>query len=359
MNTEKYIIGLMSGTSLDGVDLVYTKITFDGQYQFEIIYSETVAYPRNWLQKLKDAFYYNKEELKQIDGEYGLYLAQLINKFIHKNVIESIDFIASHGHTIHHKPEKGYTLQIGNGQIIADNTKIKTICDFRSQDVALGGQGAPLVPIGDKLLFAEYNYCLNLGGFANISFDEEGERLAFDICPVNIVMNYYVNQLGLPYDDKGQLAASGNVNTALFTKLNTLPFYQSDKPKSLGFEYIEEVIVPLIDSFELKIPDILATFVRHVVVQILAKIKTNGAVLVTGGGAFNDYLINQLKKSSQAEIILLDAEIIDYKEALIFAFLGFLKDENQTNCLKSVTGATRNHSSGVIFEPKITKTILV
>jgi anhydro-N-acetylmuramic acid kinase len=348
---SKYIIGLMSGTSLDGVDLVYAHITFNGTYSFQIIYSETVSYPKKWENTLREAFYYSKDKLQVLNKQYGLYLANLILEFITKNNIEKVDFIASHGHTIHHKPEKGYTLQIGDGQTIANLTKIKTICDFRSQDVALGGQGAPLVPIGDSLLFATYDYCLNLGGFANISFDNAlKERIAYDICPVNIVMNHYTNKLGKPYDDRGLIAQSGTINKNLLAKLNALPFYIDEKPKSLGFEFVEETILPLIDSYNLSVKEVLATYIAHVALQISTKIKTKGKVLVTGGGAFNDFLISQLKILCQAEIIVPNKTIIDYKEALIFAFLGFLKDKNKVNCLKSVTGASKDHSSGEIFE---------
>ena len=353
MKTQ-YSIGLMSGTSLDGVDLVYTKISFDTQYSFQIIHSETIAYPTYWEEELKNAFYYSKDKLNDLDKSYGIYLAELINTFIIKNNIKTIDFIASHGHTIHHKPEEGYTLQIGNGQIIASKTGVKTICDFRSQDVALGGQGAPLVPIGDQLLFQEYEYCLNLGGFANISFtNEQQERIAFDICPTNIVLNHYTNKLGLAYDDKGKIAESGTINTALLNELNELPFYKDEKPKSLGFEYVEAVIIPLIDSYSLTIKDILATYVKHIVIQIDAKLKQNGTVLVTGGGAFNTFLITALQAVSSNKIHIPNKRIIDYKEALIFAFLGFLRNENQVNCLKTVTGATKDHSSGVVFYPEI------
>jgi len=348
---SKYIIGLMSGTSLDGVDLVYTRISLDDEYSFQIIHSETVAYPDDWENTLREAFYYDTAKLEVLDKTYAAYLANLINAFIAKNKIKNIDFIASHGHTIHHKPEEGYTLQIGAGQSIADLTKIKTICDFRSQDVALGGQGAPLVPIGDKLLFAEYDYCLNLGGFANISFDNEAnERIAYDICPVNIVMNHYALLLGKPYDDKGAIAKTGTVSQELLNELNALPFYTDEKPKSLGFEFVEEIIFPLIEKYKLSPNDVLATYIKHVATQINAKINTAGKVLVTGGGAFNDYLISELKTLCQAEIIVPNKTIIDYKEALIFAFLGFLRDEHKVNCLKSVTGASRDHSGGVVFE---------
>ncbi len=344
-----FCIGLMSGTSLDGVDLVYAKFEYSNQYSFQIIHGTTIAYPEKWLQLLKNAFYFNKKQLQELDVDYGNYLADLILNFIKQNDIKEIDFIASHGHTIHHKPEEGYTLQIGNGKTIANKTSIKTICDFRSQDVAFGGQGAPLVPIGDKLLFSKYKYCLNLGGFANISFDVNDTRIAFDIGAVNTVLNHYATKLGVPYDDNGTIAKSGSLISDLLNELNALDFYKTAYPKSLGFEYVDAVLIPLIDKYDASEKDILHTYVAHIAFQIAAQITNAGSVLITGGGVFNSYLISRIKFYTKNEIVIPDKNTIDFKEALIFAFLGLRKLENKINCLKSVTGASKNHSSGVVF----------
>ena len=347
----KYCIGVMSGTSLDGVDICFVKFESEGSYNFEIITAETFAYSETWKLTLQNAFTSNTETLKKLDIEYGAYLGNLINRFIKKNNIETIDFIASHGHTIFHKPEKGYTLQIGNGQIIADETQVKVVCDFRTQDVNLGGQGAPLVPIGDELLFSEYDYCLNLGGFVNISFKDGDKRIAFDICPVNIVLNHYVQQLKLDFDDKGKIAASGKIHQQLFDALNNLDYYHLSYPKSLGYEWIVEVVIPLIDSYHLEINDILRTFTEHVAFQISKIIVNEATILVTGGGTFNDFLMARIEFYLNKKITLPKNELIDFKEALIFAFLGLLRLEGDINVLHSVTGATKDHSSGVIFTP--------
>lgn len=354
-NKNWYIIGLMSGTSLDGVDLVYVKFTNDSGYVFEILKKEAIDYSEKWKNKLQDAFGISGEKLSKLDVDYGDFLGKLILDFMSKNKIENVDFIASHGHTIFHQPEQNYTLQIGSGAVIAAVTNCKVICDFRVQDVAFGGQGAPLVPIGDKLLFNDYGYCLNLGGFANISFQNLDERVAFDICPVNIVLNHYTRQIGLEYDNKGMLAEQGEINEALFDALNNLPFYKSDQPKSLGYEFVVDTVLPIIESYNLPLKNVLKTFIEHVAFQISEVIKRNAdavnkKVLVTGGGAFNDFLINRLISYSDHEIIVPDKEIIDFKEALIFAFLGLLRSRNEINCLQSVTGASRDHSSGVVFE---------
>ncbi len=348
-NTKTHVLGLMSGTSLDGVDIVY--VAFENKTSFEIIHADTIPYADDLKHKLQNAFNETELEIKKLDIEYGEYLGNLINIFINKNNIETIDFIASHGHTIFHKPEEGYTLQIGNGEMIAKITNQKVVCDFRTQDVELGGQGAPLVPIGDQQLFSKYDYCLNLGGFVNISFDDNGIRKAFDICPINIVMNYYTRLIGLEYDDGGKIAAIGVINNELLEELNQLPFYKDTNPKSLGYEFVVSDILPMIDKYNLELKDVLRTFVEHVVFQISEKITTRGKIIITGGGAFNTFLISRLREVLGYEIIIPSDLIINFKEALIFAFLGLLRVENQVNCLQSVTGAKKDHSSGVIYSP--------
>ena len=275
----------------------------------------------------------------------------MVLNFIAKYQISEIDFIASHGHTILHKPNEGYTLQIGNGEIISKKTNQKVICDFRTQDVQFGGQGAPLVPIGDALLFSQYDACLNLGGFANVSYESDDKRIAFDICPVNIVLNHYVRKTGFDYDDKGKIASNGSVNHELLNCLNELHFYKKEAPKSLGLEWVQEQIFPLIDSFELPIAIVLRTFVEHIAIQIAISLNGRKYVLVTGGGFFNLFLMNRISFLSVAIIIVPSEEVINYKEALIFAFLGLLRVDNQVNCLSSVTGASKDHSSGQIFIP--------
>ena len=350
-----YVIGVMSGTSLDGIDLVYVKIEKKKSYSFEILETNSINYSEKWKKRLFKAFNYSGEKLTKLDVDYGKYLGEVINDFIQKNDLKNIDFIASHGHTIFHQPHLNYTLQIGSGAVITAVTNIKTICDFRVQDVALGGQGAPLVPIGDKYLFSEYEFCLNLGGFSNISFEKNDQRIAFDICPVNIVMNYYTRKINLEYDDKGKIASKGTLQKELLEELNNLPFYSDDQPKSLGYEYIVDTVLPMIDRYKLSLEDILRTFVEHSAVQIANVVNENQSqnnienLLVTGGGAFNDFLIDRLRDLIKIDVIIPEKEIIDFKEALVFALLGVLKDQNEPNCLKSVTGAKRDHSSGVIF----------
>ena len=348
---EIYAIGLMSGTSLDGIDLVYVKFLKNSHKNFKILASETVAYSLEWKQMLQNGIHFSSEELLQLDISYGKHLGAVLNNFIHNYKIETLDFIASHGHTILHQPEKGITLQVGSGKEIAKITKQKVVCDFRTQDVKLGGQGAPLVPIGDELLFSEFDFCLNLGGFSNVSFNKNNQRVAFDICPVNIVLNFYANKIGLEYDASGKIASEGKLNQELLDALNSLDFYSRKPPKSLGLEWVQKEIFPLINKFEVDVSSVLRTFVEHVAIQIAKIIKDSKAVLITGGGVYNSFLMERLKCYTNVKVEESSDALINYKEALIFAFLGVLKIDNQVNCLQSVTGASKNHSSGVIFLP--------
>jgi anhydro-N-acetylmuramic acid kinase len=350
-NEYKYVIGLMSGTSLDGLDLVYVRFNQSNYKDFKIICGETKPYSENWKTLLQTAIHQSKSSLDRVTIEYGQLLGEMTNDFIRDNEIEAIDFIASHGHTVFHQPDKGITLQIGDGQRLADVTNCKVICDFRTQDVELKGQGAPLVPIGDELLFSEYDYCLNLGGFANVSY-KENNRIAFDICPVNIVLNHYTNKIGLQYDDNGNIAAGGKLNKELLQKLNDLEFYKKSPPKSLGLEWVQKNVFPLINNLETQVSSILKTFVVHSAEQIGKILNGSKKVLVTGGGAYNGFLIQEIEKYSNTKIERVDTNIIEFKESLIFALIGLLKDENKINCLSSVTGAIKDHSSGKCFMPK-------
>lgn len=340
----------MSGTSLDGIDLAHVTFELDSIWTFKIHNAETISYTEDWKEILSNLVNYKWESLQHIDDDYTVYLSGVINDFIHKYQLNTIDAICSHGHTALHQPENNLTYQIGNRKQIAELTKQNVVCDFRIQDVEFGGQGAPLVPIGDQILFAEYDFCLNLGGFANISFEKNNNRMAFDICPVNIVLNHYSKKIGLEYDANGGSASEGEVNQLLLKALNEMEFYQLKFPKSLGLEWVNSNVIPIIDDYKLKVKDVLRTVVEHIAIQInnVLKLQSNASVLATGGGVYNTFLMNRLKDLSEHKIVLPSEDIIEYKEALIFGLLGVLKLRNETNCLASVTGAIRNHSSGII-----------
>lgn len=344
------IIGIMSGTSLDGIDIAYCEFNENkGTWQFDILAADCISYTKEWHKKLKNADQLNGLELTKLNAEYGIFIGKLVNEFINKHHV-SPDYIASHGHTVFHQPQEKISLQIGHGAAIAAITKLPVICDFRSLDVFLGGQGAPLVPIGDQLLFSQYTYCLNIGGIANVSYWENEKRNAYDICGANMVLNSLANELKLPYDNQGLIARNGAINEVLLGKLNAISYYSQKGPKSMGKEWVSNEILPLINSSAISVESKLATYTEHIAFQIAAKCLKKGTLFITGGGAYNAFLIDRIKKYSFNEIIIPEKLIVDYKEALIFAFLGVLRIKSEINCLESVTGAP-SHVGGSIYNP--------
>lgn len=349
--TKFKVIGIMSGTSLDGVDLAGCEFfEIDGKWNFRIVAAETFPYDDLWLSKLKNAHVFSGFELTRLHVDYGRFLGKLAYNFMFSHRFTPA-FIASHGHTIFHQPGSGLTLQIGSGAEIAAHTRITTICDFRTLDVALGGQGAPLVPIGDQLLFGDYRFCLNIGGFSNISYDDDNQRVAFDVCPANIILNWLAGKTGKLFDENGQIAAAGNLIPNLFQQLNQLEYFHTSPPKSLGREWMESEVLPLFEITEYNIADMLRTMVEHIAYQVAKVTKNSEAaqILVTGGGAKNKFLIERISGLTHHNVIIPDNMIIDYKEALVFAFLGVLRILQQPNCLASVTGATSDSSGGAVY----------
>jgi len=345
------VIGLMSGTSLDGIDIAHCIFEQPGdKWTYRITHAETLPYSPEWKLRLSVLEGDSALGFVQADIEYGHLLGELTRVFINKHALKP-DLIASHGHTIFHQPEKKITCQIGRGSAISAETGISVVCDFRSLDVALGGQGAPLVPIGDQLLFGEYDFCLNIGGFTNISYQSEGQRKAFDVCPANIVLNSLANKSGHDFDRGGELAGKGRVEAALLNKLNAIPYYLMEPPKSLGKEWVMENIFPVLKNYDFSPADLLATFCEHIAIQVgfVTGRDRSKKLLITGGGAFNHYLISRIRHHVLPDIIIPDHNTINYKEALIFAFLGVLRLRNEVNCLRSVTGAIRDSSGGAIY----------
>jgi anhydro-N-acetylmuramic acid kinase len=351
------IIGLMSGSSLDGIDLVDVDFWDDGKWHFKIVARDNYDYDETWKHSLSDAFYYNDNQLKSIDYQYGKFLGQVTKQFIDKYNLHP-EIVASHGHTIFHRPQEHYTLQIGNGQALANACGVVVINDFRTEDVLKGGQGAPLVPIGDKLLFADYPICLNIGGIANVSYDVDDQRIAYDICIANQALNYLANRLSMPYDKDGMVARSGYIDNQLLTAFNSHPFYTEKYPKSLGREFFEDNIKPLLEKRD-DIAEMMATVVEHIAIQIGASVETMCTsslqhpkrMLITGGGAKNKYLVERIQANTKHEVFVPADDIIDYKEALVFAFLGLLRNCNEINVLRSVTGAESDSCSGKIWQP--------
>ncbi len=349
------VLGLMSGTSLDGLDICFCQFINEQPAQSKIIIAETIPYSDAWKLKLSEAFYKTSEEIKDLDEDYGKYLADQIQQFLNKHQLVP-DLISSHGHTVFHRPEIGITKQIGNGKIIFDQTHIPVVFNFRQQDVQLGGQGAPLVPIGDALLFPQFDFCVNLGGFSNLSWQSEGHRMACDISVCNMLLNELAQNLELDYDKNGQHAELGQVIPELFNQWNEIPFYQENPPKSLGREWYLKNYYPIFIEPN-KINDLLRTACEHISLQLCNFIlkhkgdKRSLNILFTGGGTKNTFLMSliQRKLSPISRITIPDELLIDFKEAYVFAYLGFLRYQNKINVLASVTGAAHDHSSGELI----------
>lgn len=345
-------IGLMSGTSLDGLDIAACSFHFRNEkISYTIDHAETIPFSPEIAAMLKQAEKASALNYFRIHNEFGRWMGRETGKFIHRHNFQP-RLIASHGHTIFHVPGEGFTVQTGNGAQIAAITGVTTICDFRSLDVALNGQGAPLVPIGDRLLFGQFAACVNIGGFSNISMEADGKRVAWDISPANYILNHYVAQLGLKFDDSGKIARSGKLITELFNKLEALDYYSTLPPKSLGREWVEKYIFPVADKFADDIPGILHTFTRHIAGQISRALPSapSGKVLFTGGGVYNDFLMELIREAAGCSIVIPENKLVDYKEALVFALLGVLRYRYQPNCLASVTGADADNIGGAIYE---------
>lgn len=348
----------MSGTSLDGLDMAYCHIWKQpNHWEYEIQHSKSIPYDTVMQKKLQDAIKWPADQLLGFHSSYGSWLGEQVRMFV-KDAGLQVDYIASHGHTIHHQPKEGFTFQLGEGQHVANASGLKTICDFRTNDVALGGQGAPLVPIGDRLLFNSYDFCLNLGGISNISFELEGQRFAFDIGIANMLLNHITRQYGLPYDDGGKLAEKGTVLPNFLGELNALAYYTEPYPKSTGYEWFYEQILPILNKHNAPMESLLSTSIHHICEQVAIQVKAlankgQNKVLVTGGGALNTYMMEvlQQKLGDKIQLVIPDKQLIEFKEALVFAFMGALRVVQEINVLHSVTGAKTDSSSGVVFLP--------
>lgn len=347
------VIGIMSGTSLDGIDLAYVRFHKSNTWTYTLEKTETIAYSDGWLRQLQRLIFLNETELEEINRAYTSYLGAQIKQFISKHAITAIDAVCSHGHTAVHQPDQGITLQLGNLPQLATDLGLVVVCDFRKQDVALGGQGAPLVPIGDQKLFSDYDVCVNFGGFVNLTYTGEKQPIAFDIGGFNLVYNKFSQRVGLAYDDEGKLAQSGQLLPELKRQLQQLDYYQKPAPKSLGVEWLEEQVFPLLESYlgAFSVADILHTYTHHITDIIAFHLEGSRAVLCSGGGVYNRFAILMLQEKIKGHLFIPSAALIEYKEALIFGFLGVLRLLEQPNCLASVTGAPKDHSSGEVYFP--------
>jgi len=342
-------IGMMSGTSLDGLDIALVEFeNKQEEWSFKLLKAESFPYNESIRQRLKDAENGSARQLVETDHWFGNCIGELCRDFIEGSDSKP-ELVSSHGQTIFHQPELGYSTQIGNGYEIRKWMDCPIVYDFRSMDISLGGQGAPLVPVGELLLFQNYSCFLNIGGFANLSTRTENNMEAYDICPANIILNEYASLYGKAFDENGTLAASGEVNHELLEKLNALDFYQLKGPKSLGAEWLENNFKSVLVKAEPV--DMLRTLVEHIAIQIAKNLDHVGArrVLCTGGGVYNSFLIEQIRKKTSTELVIPEDSIIAFKEAIIFSFLGLLRYLEQNNSLGKVTGAAKDSCGGILL----------
>ncbi len=353
------VIGLMSGSSMDGLDIVYTQLEeVRGAWKFEILHADCIPYTDEWVNALEYAATKPVQEFLRLHTKYGKYLGDQVNAFIERYGIDhKVHFIASHGHTIMHEPANSTTCQIGNGAMIAALTGLPVIDNLRALDVALGGQGAPIVPIGDKLLFGNYEYCLNIGGICNITIQSHGKLQAYDICPANQVLNRLAKNDGKEMDEDGLIAAQGSVLLDVLTELNDQAYYKRPAPKSLSNEDAQSLVYPMLFQSAHSNADLLRTIVAHIADQVTGAVKQHPAqgdahMLVTGGGAFNKFLVAQLKSSLAplgVTVEVPDDSIVKYKEGLVMALIGALRWREENTVLSSVTGAAKDSIGGTIW----------
>ena len=365
------VIGLMSGSSLDGLDIAFAEFSETaGKWDYKINCAACIEYGNKWIEKLQDAIYLPAFDYQLLHTDYGRFLGEKVNDFIEQfGLHHKVNLIASHGHTTFHFPEKKMTHQLGDGAAIAAVTQLPVVSDLRSMDVAFGGQGAPIVPMGEKLLFPDHHYFLNIGGIANVSinskatnnsdsYSDKNEIIAFDICAANRVLNMLAAEKNLDYDEDGKMASEGKVNEDLLQKLNALEYFSLLYPKSLANSFGTDIVYPLIKEFNLSTEDSLATYAEHIAIQIKKSLlpyfsKTElQQLMITGGGAFNKYLIKRIEAHLQEinfEVFIPEDEVVNYKEALIMALLGTLRWREQYTVLASVTGASRNSIGGALW----------
>jgi len=350
---KKYhAIGLMSGSSLDGIDLALTTFEVETQpkgelrvLHWEIEKSKTIPYPAQWVSDLQKAPEMSGLELSLLHSKLGNYFGQVVLEFS-KETDSPIDYISSHGHTVFHYPQKKMTLQIGDGAAIAALTGIDVFDNFRLQDIAAGGEGAPLAPIVDAYLFPEIKYTLNLGGIANINIKTANGYLAYDLCGANQILNALSKEAGKEYDENGQIAAKGQIIPKLLRQANQWDYLRLAPPKSLDNRQVQNHTVRLFSSYPSPLEDRMFTAVHHIGYQIAASIHPHVGfvpeqLLITGGGALNTFLVSVIKEylSPNIEIIKAPDSLINFKECVLMGLLGLLNIYQLPTTLPSVTGA--------------------
>ena len=353
------VIGLMSGSSLDGLDIAYVRLEeVRGKWDFEILHAECIAYSEEWVEALRNAAALPGIDYLKLDTRFGRLLGTGVNAFIARHGLEhKVHFIASHGHTVFHEPDNFTTAQLGNGAVIAALTGLPVINDLRAVDVALGGQGAPIVPVGDKLLFGDYDYLLNIGGISNISVKNGDGYVAFDVCPANQVLNRLAAREGLDMDEDGMLAAKGRVLPQLLALLAQDIFYTTAPPRSLSNSHAIAMATAVLEAGNADTTDLLATATTHIANEVERAIRLygggiKGKMLISGGGAMNKTLVKLISERVAClgiEAVVPDVNTVMYKEALVMALLGVLRWREEANVLCSVSGASRDSVGGALW----------
>jgi anhydro-N-acetylmuramic acid kinase len=338
----------MSGTSLDGLDVAICEFTCDPTWSGRILQFNMFDFSESLRSSLKNSMILTAEELWKLDKSWAHFAAECVSK-TSPELLLRVQLLSSHGHTVFHNPQDGYSVQIGSGAVLAAQSNLPVVCDLRSLDIAYGGQGAPLVPLVDSTLFSEYTACLNLGGFANISILPK----AWDIGVCNNLLNILAREKGVEYDAEGSIAKSGKIIGDLLQQMLSIPYHRLPPPKSLGVEWMQKELYPLLEKVaDHPLEDRMRTAVEYIAISIVNDCPKAGKILVTGGGAFNRFLIQRLNELGDGvEFYLPDSEVINGKEAFAFAFLGLLRWLGKPNVLKSTTGARKESSGGAVWLP--------
>ena len=348
MKKHYQAIGVMSGSSLDGIDLAWCEfVEENGRWEYSIREARTIQHTAQMRQRLTGVMHGSALDLARLHRDLGIVIGEECGELLQG---EKVDVIASHGHTIFHNPDEGLTAQVGCGAQIAALSGTNTVTDFRTMDVALGGQGAPLVPLGEELLFPQHMVFLNIGGICNIALHHTDRIMGYDVCIGNQALNYLAEEAGERYDAEGTIARSGVLNGALLQSLNALPFRERAAPRSLGRDWFNENVLPLIKDPSTPLPDRMRTVVEHIAMQLATALKdSNSNCLVTGGGAYNTFLMDRIRAHSGVYLDIPGPSVVEFKEALIFALLGVLRLREESTALASVTGAKRDSVGGAVY----------
>jgi len=357
LSAGKYILGLMSGSSLDGLDiaLIFFSDDFYESNEWRLVQSATIPYSPEWVERLKSAVY--NKEVDEIHNNFGTYLGTLVNEFLLNTKIHP-ELIALHGHTLYHRPEDHISLQLGAAQALADRTNFPAMDNFRIQDILLGGQGAPLAPTVEHWLFSKHKIFLNIGGIVNISSHLSGNIVGFDIGPGNQLLNTLSQEVGMAYDEGGQLGKKGIVIKAVLNQAKENEFYRKAYPKSLSNQWVQQEVIPIFQNREYPIEDRMATAIELIGWSLEIALDqmniTHQKIIVTGGGAFNTTLIDHLQRfslNSNNQLIVASEEIVNYKEAILMGLMGFLNITGSNNIFGISTGSKINHCAGNLCVP--------